>query len=267
MACDGCREVPAARRSPLITHHFMLKLILVDIDGCLTPGEAKPWDFSVLQFVAEQNRRARRDEKTFAVTLCTGRAEPYVEALMQAIDAHMPAIFEHGAGMYFPSSYRFVEHPSIDGAKRAKIAKMREILARNVVDAGLGQFQPGKLTCLTLYPRDGVTLEQLDAATRRAVDGRTDGFFFNGSLSCVEIMPQGIDKGAGVEWLSRETDIPLAKMGGIGDAPADLAYLTRVGYSAAPANATREVKARVGYVSAWEDGKGVVDILCRWLGG
>ncbi|MBI3913646.1 MAG: hypothetical protein HY327_05605, partial [Chloroflexi bacterium] len=171
----------------------MLKLVLVDIDGCLTPGEAKPWDFEVMQFVADLNRHARRDAKQFAVTLCTGRAEPYVEALMQAIDAHMPAIYEHGAGMYFPTAYQFREHPSIDRAKHAKIAKMRKILARKVVEKGLGQFQPGKLTCLTLYPREGVSLEQLDAATRRAVNGNMEGFFFNGSLSCVEIMPQGID--------------------------------------------------------------------------
>jgi hydroxymethylpyrimidine pyrophosphatase-like HAD family hydrolase len=37
-----------------------------------------------------------------------------------------------------------------------------------------------------------------------------------------------------------------------------------VGRSAAPANATAEVKAAVHYVSACEDGAGVVDILTRW---
>ncbi len=243
----------------------MLKLILVDIDGCLTPGEAKAWDFSALQFVADLNRHARRDAKQFAVTLCTGRAEPYVEALMQAIDAQMPAIYEHGAGMYFPSAYQFREHPTLTRANRANITRVREILTREIVDAGLGQFQPGKLTCLTLYPREDISLDQLDAATRRAVNGHMDGLFFNGSLSCVEIMPQGIDKGAGVEWLSRETGIALNEMGGIGDAPADLSFLTRVGYSAAPANATDDVKRGVQYVSPFENGKGVVDILKYWM--
>jgi hydroxymethylpyrimidine pyrophosphatase-like HAD family hydrolase len=242
-----------------------IRLVIVDIDGCLTAGEAQPWDFSVLQFVAELNRRARRDVENFAVTLCTGRAGPYVEALMQAIDAHLPAIFEHGGGLYVPSPYRFVENPAITSANRAKLAKVREFVTREIVETGIGQLQPGKQTCLTLYPRDGVTLAQLDAATRRVLNGNMDGFFFNASVSCVEILPRGIDKGASVEWLSRETGIPLVEMGGIGDAPADLAYLCRVGFSAAPANATEDVKRAVQYVSAFEDGKGVVDILSRWM--
>jgi 3-deoxy-D-manno-octulosonate 8-phosphate phosphatase (KDO 8-P phosphatase) len=75
----------------------------------------------------------------------------------------------------------------------------------------------------------------------------------------------GIDKGAGVEWLSRETGVPLAQMAGIGDSPGDLPYLRRVGFSAAPANATDDVKRTVQYVSPFKDSKGVVDILLRWI--
>jgi hydroxymethylpyrimidine pyrophosphatase-like HAD family hydrolase len=37
-----------------------------------------------------------------------------------------------------------------------------------------------------------------------------------------------------------------------------------VGRSAAPANATAEVKTAVDYVSPYENGAGVVDILHRW---
>jgi len=41
--------------------------------------------------------------------------------------------------------------------------------------------------------------------------------------------------------------------------------LSIIGRSAAPANAADEVKAAVGYVSPYEDGDGVVDILRRWV--
>jgi hypothetical protein len=121
-----------------------IRLVVIDIDGCLTPGEAQPWDFSVLQFVAELNRKARADARRFAVTLCTGRQEPYVEAMMQAIDAHAPGIYENGGGLYSPAQYRFAENPAIDAGKREKIAKVREILAKEIVETGMGQFQPGK---------------------------------------------------------------------------------------------------------------------------
>jgi HAD superfamily hydrolase (TIGR01484 family) len=242
-----------------------IRLVVVDIDGCLTTGEAQPWDFSVLQFIAEINRQARIDSNQFAVTLCTGRAEPYVEAMMQAIDAHLPGIYESGGGMYSPTLYRFVPNPAITVEQRTRIAEARRVLAREIVETGVGQFQPGKETMLTLYPARGdVTLAYLAEQTRRVLDGRMNGLTFEHSVSSVELLPEGIDKGAGVEWLSSETSIPLAQMAGIGDALGDLPFLRRVGLSAGPANAVDEVKRAVQYVSPFEDGRGVVDILERW---
>lgn len=243
-----------------------IRLVVVDIDGCLTPGEAQPWDFSVLQFVAELNRKARVDPRQFAVTLCTGRQEPYVEAMMQAIDARLPGIYENGGGLYFPAPYRFVENPAITPAQRASLAELRRVLTHAIVEAGMGQFQPGKEVSLTLYPaRTGVTFEQLADIARRALDGKVSGWTIMPLVTSVDIVLDGIDKGAGVEWLSRETGIPLAQMAGIGDSPGDLPYLRRIGFSAAPANATDDVKRAVQYVSPFEDGKAVVDILSKWM--
>ncbi len=243
-----------------------IRLGVVDIDGCLTPGEALPWDFTVLQFVAELNRRARADPQQFSVTLCTGRQEPYVEAMMQAIDAHMPGIYENGGGLYFPKTYHFAENPSITLTQRATLAEIRRVLTREIVETGIGQFQPGKEVSLTLYPaRQGVTFVQLADLAHRALDGKVSGCTIMPLVTSVDIVLNGIDKGAGVEWLSRETGIPLAQMAGIGDSPGDLPYLRRVAFSAAPANATDDVKSAVQYVSPLEDGAGVVDILSKWI--
>jgi hydroxymethylpyrimidine pyrophosphatase-like HAD family hydrolase len=85
-------------------------------------------------------------------------------------------------------------------------------------------------------------------------------------VTCVDVMPAGIDKGTGVRWLSEEVGIPLAGLGGIGDSTSDCKFLRLVGHPAAPANATAEVKASVRYVSPYEDGDGVVDILRHWCG-
>lgn len=243
-----------------------IRLVVVDVDGCLTPGEAQPWDFSVLQFAADLNRRSRDDPNQFAVTLCTGRQEPYVEALMQAIDAHLPAIYENGGGLYFPSPYGFAENPAITSEQRARLDEIRRALTRALVEPGVCQFQPGKQVSLTLYPaQEDVTFPQLADLARRALDGKADGFSITASVTSVEILPEGIDKGVGVEWLSHETGIPLAQMAGIGNAPGDLSFLRRVGFSAAPANAVGEVKRAVQYVSPFEDGKGVENILLKWL--
>jgi HAD superfamily hydrolase (TIGR01484 family) len=241
-----------------------LRLVVIDVDGCLTPGEGRPWNFEALKYIAQLNRKAQEDPNQLAVTLCTGRQEPYVEVLMQAIDAHLPGIYENGGGLYLPRDYRFVENPLITPAVRGALAEIKAALQREVVEAGLGYFQPGKEVSLTLYPLDQVGVHQLYLATAKVLATRNTGYVAQESVSCVDVIPEGVDKGGGMRWLSRETGIPLEQIGGIGDSVSDLKFLSIVGRSAAPANAADEVKAAVNYVSPHRDGDGVVDILRRW---
>ena len=243
-----------------------LRLVVVDVDGCLTPGEGKPWNFKAFRFIAELNRRAREDPTLPAVTLCTGRQEPYVEVLMQAIDAHMPGIYENGGGLYFPRAYRFVESPFITPEMKKALAEAKEALRRKIVEAGLGYFQPGKEVSLTLYPH-GVSVRKLHRAVAEIIRASDLPLEAEEGATCVNVLPRGVDKGTGVRWLSEETGIPLEEMGGIGDAASDLKFLRLMGFAAAPANAAPEVKAKADYVSPYEDGEGVVDILRRLLGG
>ena len=243
-----------------------IRLVLLDVDGCLIAGEAKPWNFGVMEFIAQSNRRAREDPSQFAVTLCTGRQEPYVEAIMQAIDGHLPAIYENGGGLYFPAPYRFAVNPTFTPQMHESLVEIRHRLGRELVQRGLAQIQPGKEVSVTLYPaRADIGFPQLAELAGRALDGMLNGFSIHVSLTTVEILPPGIDKGAGAEWLAQETGIALADMAGIGDAPADLAYLRKCGASATTANAPDAVKRAVQYVSPYPDSLGTQDILQRWM--
>lgn len=243
-----------------------VRLVVVDVDGCLTPGEGQPWNFEALSYVARLNREARHNPQMPAVTLCTGRQEPYVEVLMQAIDAHLAAIYENGGGLYFPQEYRFVESPRITRQMRETLSEVKAALRQEIVETGRGYFQPGKEVSLTLYPTHHTTVPELYRIAVGVLNAHQAHYTAQASVSCVDILPQGVDKGTGVKWLSDETGLPLAQIGGIGDSTSDLKFLRLVGHSAAPANATDEVKATVGYVSLYEDGDGVVDILHRWSG-
>lgn len=243
-----------------------VRVAVVDIDGCLTPGEVGEWNWQALQTLADLNRRARSGEPVPAITLCTGRQEPYVEVLMQAIGAYLPGIYENGCGLYYPDGYRFIEHPSITVAVRDTLTAAKATLYHQVVAQGLGYFQPGKEVSLTLYPSPGTSVRLLRQAVAEALSGHGALFRVQSSVSCVDVTPAGIDKGTGVRWLSKETGIPLADMGGIGDSASDLTFMHLVGHSAAPANAAAEVKAFVEYVAPYEDGDGVVDILRYWCG-
>jgi hypothetical protein len=183
---------------------------------------------------------------------------------MQAISGYLPAIYENGCGLYFPDGYRFVEHPSIKAETREALIEAKAVAYHNVVLPRLGYFQPGKEASLTLYPLPGISVSRLMGAVRDAIGRQTVGLTVRASVSCVDVTPAGIDKGAGVRWLSKETGVPLSQMGGIGDSTSDLAFLRLVGRSGAPANATAEVKKAVGYTAAHENGDGVVELLRHW---
>jgi HAD superfamily hydrolase (TIGR01484 family) len=244
-----------------------LQLVLVDVDGCLTPGEDRGWNWRALQTIAHLNRASRRDPRFPAVTLCTGRQEPYVEVLTQAIDASFPAIYENGCGLFFPEDYRFVEHPAINGEVREALLEAKKRLGRQVVGQGLGYFQPGKEVSLTIYPLPGTGLASLYRIVAQELAAAGQHLTVQASASCVDITPAGLSKESGVQWLSRETGIPLACMGGIGDSAGDLAFLRLMGRSGAPANAAAEVRDAVETVSRLSDGDGVVDIVDRWSEG
>lgn len=255
--------ITAGRRSGVIG---AVRLAVVDIDGCLTPGVASEWNWEALQAVGDLNRRARRGENVPAITICTGRQEPYMEVLMQAIGAYLPGIYEYGGGLYYPDGFRFRDHPAITAEARAALAEAKARSQDRIVSLGLGYLQPGKEVSISVFPSPGVDVNDLYHMIRDLFD-HDARLLVQSSAACVDITPAGIDKGAGVRWLAQETGIPLSQMGGIGDSIGDLTFLTLVGQSAAPANAAKEVKAKVDYVSEHQNGDGVVDILRRWSSG
>lgn len=239
------------------------KLIVTDVDGCLGVGEAHPYDLEFLMRLAEMNRAAQRGEPVLPVTLCTGRAAAYVDAMMQIIDGRVPAIFENGAGLYFPAGYRFAWNPSIPLGARKTIARVREALEEDVVDREIGYFQPGKEMAFTLFPTPGYTLDQVGEVAQQALDRRGLEARVEVSVTSVGIWLSNMDKGEGLKWLARETGILPSEMVGVGDASGDLFFLRLVGFSAAPANAVPEVKDAVHYVSPFETSAGFLDIIER----
>lgn len=241
-----------------------VRLVVVDVDGCITPGEAGAWDWQAVRAMQQINNRTRRGAEEPAITLCTGRQEPYVEALMQAIGGFVPCIYENGGGMYLPDSYRFLEHPAVTAQVRKTLLAAKSRLFDSVVAPGLAYFQPGKEVSITCYPMPGTSLAALGQSIRAMLHDYVGAVTIHTSASCVDVTPAGIDKGTGVRWLAEQTDIPIEDMGGVGDSPSDLAFLGIVGASAAPANALPEVKNAVEYVSPFRNGRGVIDIIRHW---
>jgi hydroxymethylpyrimidine pyrophosphatase-like HAD family hydrolase len=237
-----------------------IRLVLLDVDGVLSAGEAQPLDLALLTSLAEMNRLARADPALPAVTLCTGRPAPYVEVMLQAIDGHLPAVFENGCGLYLPAGYRFLPHPALAAAGWS-LAAVRERLRAALVDTGRVFIQPGKEYSLSLFPLEGVTVDDLLPLTTEALGSEIESVDLVYSFSCLNVVPRGVDKGAGLAFLCQQAGYAADEVLAVGDSDVDLPLLTAAGYAAAPANANPAIKALAGYVSPHDTTHGVRDIL------
>lgn len=242
-----------------MSNNIPIRLLVFDIDGVLTGGEAKALDLDLLKDLALINQNARKNPTLPAVTLCTGRPSPYLEVMLQAIDGHLPGIFENGAGLYVPTSYRFLPHPALGNGTRLRAVRQR--LEETLVRSGNAYFQPGKEFSLTLFASDPDDTNKLYDQTTIVLGSLNDAVDLVYTPSCLNILSRGIHKGKGIQFLSQKTGFQPSEMLGVGDSDVDLQFLSMVGFSAAPANAVPSVKDVVQYVSPYQRGEGVRDIL------
>ena len=249
----------AAREPALAGAAAPIRLLLFDIDGVLTGGEAGALDLELMAMLAAMNRAARADPALPAVTVCTGRPAPYVEVMLQAIDGHLPGIYENGCGLYRPADYRFLPHPLLGDEQ--SFVEARERLRRALVRPGKVFFQPGKEHSLSLFPLGSVSVDDLLPLAQEALGPLAESVSLVYSFSCLNVVPRGLDKGKGLDFLCRETGYAPESVLGVGDSDVDLPFLALTGRSAAPANANPAVKQIVQYVSPLPTSDGVGDIL------
>lgn len=81
----------------------------------------------------------------------------------------------------------------------------------------------------------------------------------------VMILPNGIDKAAGLIAAANEMGLSLEAIAGVGDAENDLVFLEICGYSTAVANALDSVKQQVNFVTTESRGAGVVELIEKLL--
>ncbi|MDQ7033896.1 MAG: HAD family hydrolase [Anaerolineae bacterium] len=241
-----------------------MKLIVLDIDGVLALGEAQAFDLTLFQRLATLNRLARRDDSLPSVTLNTGRPSPYVEAVMQAIDAWQPALYESGAGLYSPESYQFQETPLMTKEDKKALNQIVDIVDKAVVQTGKAYWQPGKTICHSLFAISPYTIDDITEEMTVTLAQYSENFIVVPAIVALNIQPKHISKGTGLDWLSQVTGIDMADMAGVGDSMADADFLKLLGYPVAAANATDDVKAVAKYVSPYHAAAGLHDILDYW---
>jgi hydroxymethylpyrimidine pyrophosphatase-like HAD family hydrolase len=241
-----------------------MKLIVLDVDGVLSHGEAQAFDLAVLERLRRLNQEAKSNESLPAVTLNTGRPSPYVEALMQAIDGWRPALFENGAGMYFPQSYQFKVTPLFSQSIKSQLDTLIALLDKEIVQKGKAYWQPGKTVCHTLFSYGEIGIGEIAVEASRLAGTVSDDLSVVLASQALNIYPKLINKGTGLQWLSEETGISALEMAGVGDSDGDIDFLRLVASPAAPENSTSGVKAIAHYVSAYQTAAGLADVLDYW---
>jgi len=238
-----------------------IKLLAVDVDGCITPGEGTTAEIAVIKRLRELNERSESEPDVPAITLCTGRQQPFVDLLSQLIGTRAPAIFENGAGIHEPETYSFYFHPSITDENRRRLRDFERAIEKDMVAAGKAKLQPGKEVSLSVYPAEGYTVADNARQLRKLLRDTGADFFLDVSILCINVLFPGIDKGAGVKWLAKFMGLGLDEIGAVGDAPGDLPAFEAAGFAACPANAEKKVKKAADFVAQEENGRGVIRIV------
>lgn len=245
-----------------------IKLVVCDIEGCLTINKKQPIDVGTLVKLQAYCELARRTDMP-PLVLCTGRPQPYAEAILQCLDAffpNYPSVVENGMFLYDPVEDVLIANPAIEG-REAQLRQVKDYILANL--AGISKLEPGKELCLSLNPLGRMSVEELFAEMQKALPPELlELVFITHSSSAVDITPQGVNKASGVRFLSERTSVKLKDMLGIGDTAGDFPMMELVGKIACPANAKQEVidlvRQREGYVAKSPNTLGVWEILLHY---
>jgi 3-deoxy-D-manno-octulosonate 8-phosphate phosphatase (KDO 8-P phosphatase) len=122
----------------------------------------------------------------------------------------------------------------------------------------------GPLKRFHIRDGQGVTNVQRAGVTVAFVTGDTaESTRLRAERLNVQELHQGVEeKGATVRDLLARHGLSREEAAYMGDEPGDLAGMDEVGFTAAPADAVEEVRARVDWISAFPGGRGAVRELC-----
>ena len=117
-----------------------------------------------LAAIAEHNRRAERDRDRPVITFCSGRPQPFAEAMCRLLhNTSVPLIAENGVWMWDPASNEFLMDPAITPEHRKAVREAAAWLEETYGPRGVSQ-QPGKAGSVSLYHPDTPYLRSICSA-------------------------------------------------------------------------------------------------------
>ncbi|MDQ1355222.1 MAG: hypothetical protein QG657_5532 [Acidobacteriota bacterium] len=247
-----------------------IKLVVTDLDGCLTAGRGMPVDLQVFGELNKLRNYIAQDLNTPWLAVITARPQPYLEAILQLIDGETFGIFEWGCGLFKPISYNISFFPGLNASLRESITICKAKLSRYIEGNGIGFVQPGKEVAVTVYPfnKTSEALEKLYDIVMNWLSLQEllkDKLRIYKTHTFINLLPMDINKKTGLEWMLKEVGVLPEYCLGIGDGQDDLPFLKECGFSAAPANAAPILKNEVDYWSNYKYGHGILDCIRHFI--
>ncbi|MFP4228918.1 MAG: HAD family hydrolase [Salinivenus sp.] len=228
----------------------MINLFVTDIDGCLAEPYV-PYDlegFATLRRYAQEAGPIGKGAGP-ALSVCSGRSYPYVEAITQALHVREPVLFEGGGGRFDPEAAQTAWSPMLTDSVEAALDEVRHWFVTDCVPGTTLSLDHAKRTQVGVVSPNPDEILDLRPRTEHFVKKNApDLRVFSTSVS-IDVVPPGITKRAGLEWLADHLDVNMNDIAYIGDAETDVEALKAVGTSFAPANAAAEVRRCVDHVT------------------
>lgn len=223
-------------------------------------------DAAALSRLAEYNALAIAREDRPIVTLCSGRPQPYAEAVCRLIgNTRVPLVAEMGVWVYDPRDNRFLLDPAIRPEHLRAVREATEWIERHLIPRGV-VIQPGKTASISLWHPDTAFLMSQKPALVEAFAAGGWPLRVSSTVAWVNCDLAHVSKATGIARMASMIGLSRRRAAGIGDTLGDLAIRENVAHFACPANAVPELKARAEYVSPHHEVEGVLDILERLIG-
>jgi hydroxymethylpyrimidine pyrophosphatase-like HAD family hydrolase len=235
--------------------------VICDIDGCLAPEASAPIHATGLAEIAEYNRLAQERRDRPVVTLCSGRPEPFVEAVCRTIgNRTLPAIAENGVWLFHPESNGWDRDPAITSEHLAMVGEAQRWVETELGPRGV-TMQPGKAASISLYHADTAFLRTLEGRVRSEFERR--GWPLRVSMTWLYINCDlaHVNKGTAIDRMMRLTGLRRERTMGIGDTAGDVYIADRVAWFGCPANAAAPIRQRAEYVAKAPEVEGVLEML------
>lgn len=252
----GAGSRPAASRKKA-----RIRTVMADIEGTLTDKSGRHSSEALLHRLGDLEARG------VLLVLCSGRSVRYQRELREkwGLDPEGPCVAENGCSIFWKGREIIAyDYPAFQ----------REVLISYLSERGaekLGEFDPDKRHAITLYPPgflEGMDYSPDDITAlyrflRKHLKGSRYGVFY--TSASVEVLPEGVDKGTGLDLLMAQAGLSHSGALYLGDGQNDVPAARRVlkggGKVAAPANAVAAMKRLASFVSEKDDYRGAEDIL------